>query len=145
MRCGGRVGIGLCIFGVLAAGGCTSESTRVAIETQRRADEVQQAVFERQHEALCLLLYRDLVRRPTSSPTDLPAEQRQALAKTDPAAYWEAFWPWRKDWDARADAAAKVVTDSVSAEQARAKEIRQEAKEIETRATEAMQEGHPLM
>jgi len=73
------------------------------------------------------------------------AEQRQAMAKTEPEKYWEAFWPWRKDWDARADAAAKVVTDSVSAEQARAKEIRQEAREIETRATEATQEEHPLM
>lgn len=53
----------LCAAGVGIAAlltGCTAESTRVAIETQRRADEVQQAVFERQHEGLVLLLFRDL-------------------------------------------------------------------------------------
>jgi hypothetical protein len=35
----------------------------VALETQRRADTVQQTIFDRQHEALCILLYRDLLRR----------------------------------------------------------------------------------
>ena len=43
--------------------GCTRESVRVALETQRRADTVQQTVFDRQHDALCILLYRDLLRR----------------------------------------------------------------------------------
>ena len=56
------------------------------------------------------------------------AEQRQALAKTDPAAYWKAFWPLRKDWDARADAA--VVDSTV-------------AREIEARA-KATDTPHPL-
>ena len=46
-----------------APGGCTAESVRVALAAQKRADQVQQAVFERQHEALCVLLYRDLLRR----------------------------------------------------------------------------------
>lgn len=47
----------------LAAGGCTAESTRIAIETQRRADQVQEAIFDRQHDGLRLLLYRDAVQR----------------------------------------------------------------------------------
>lgn len=60
-------------------GGCTAESTRVALETQRRADDVQQAVFDRQHEALRTLLYRDLVQRLAAGDTPLTAEQRAAL------------------------------------------------------------------
>ena len=74
-----RAGIGLGLVGVLAAGGCTSESVRVALETQRRADEVQQAVFDRQHEALGRLLYRDLSQRLTSSGLELSAAQHEAL------------------------------------------------------------------
>ncbi|HPM23969.1 MAG TPA: hypothetical protein PLP66_08675 [Phycisphaerae bacterium] len=61
------------------SGGCTAESTRVALETQRRADDVQQAVFDRQHEALCTLLYRDLVQRLAAADAPLTAEQRAAL------------------------------------------------------------------
>jgi hypothetical protein len=71
---------GLCGLAVLLAGGCTRESTRVAIETQRRADEVQQVVFDRQHEALCVLLYRDLLGRLESAAASLAPEQREALS-----------------------------------------------------------------
>ncbi|MCK4342026.1 MAG: hypothetical protein KAY37_09925 [Phycisphaerae bacterium] len=63
----------------LAAGGCSRESLRVALETQRRADQVQQAVFDRQHEALCILLYRDLLRRLETAEAELSPAQRAAL------------------------------------------------------------------
>ncbi|MEW6253663.1 MAG: hypothetical protein AB1716_23705, partial [Planctomycetota bacterium] len=36
--------------------GCSRESSRIAIDTQRRADQVQQAVFDNQHAALTVLL-----------------------------------------------------------------------------------------
>lgn len=69
---------GAVLLGVLVSG-CTNESTRIAIETQRRADEVQQAVFDRQHEALRILLYREALRRVEGAGASLSAEQRDAL------------------------------------------------------------------
>ena len=42
------------------------------------------------------------------------------------------------DWEARADAAAQAVTDNALAEQAKAKEMRQDVKAIEQRTREAM-------
>ena len=68
-----------CAFLVVGVGGCTQESVRVALATQQRADQVQQAVFERQHEALCILLYRDLQRRLEQAGTPLTPTQRAAL------------------------------------------------------------------
>ena len=59
--------------------GCASESTRLALDVQRRADEVQEAVFDRQHEALCVLLYRDLVGRLAEAGPALTPAQRAAL------------------------------------------------------------------
>lgn len=50
-----------CIAVVMASVGCTAESLRVALEAQRRADQVQQFVFDKQHDGLNMLLYRDLV------------------------------------------------------------------------------------
>lgn len=50
------------VAGSLLAG-CTPESVRIAIESQRRADDVQQAVFDHQQDGLRLLLFRDLVTR----------------------------------------------------------------------------------
>jgi len=66
------------LAGLLAAG-CTRESVRIALEAQRRADEVQQAVFERQHAALRVLLYREVVRRLEEGGFPLTAAQRAAL------------------------------------------------------------------
>lgn len=43
--------------------GCTNESVRLALETQQRANQVQQALFARQHEGLAILAFRDLVRK----------------------------------------------------------------------------------
>lgn len=54
--------LGACLAALLAAG-CTRESVRIAIESQRRADDVQQAVFDRQRDGLRMLLFRDLIAR----------------------------------------------------------------------------------
>ncbi len=70
--------IGICAAGLLLAG-CTQESVRVALESQRRADQVQQTVFDRQHEGLRVLLYRDLVQRLESAGDELNEAQRAAL------------------------------------------------------------------
>jgi len=70
---------GLTVLIPLAAGGCTRESVRIALEAQHRADDVQQAVFERQHEAVCVLLYRDLAQRLEAEGTPLTGPQRAAL------------------------------------------------------------------
>jgi hypothetical protein len=79
VRRGTRMGAKLCVLAAISVGACTRESTRVAIETQRRADDVQQAVFDRQHEALCVLLYRDLVHRLETAESRLSPPQREAL------------------------------------------------------------------
>lgn len=49
--------------GAVLLAGCTGESVKIALEAQKRADDVQQAVFDRQHEGLTALLYRDLASR----------------------------------------------------------------------------------
>ncbi|GMU80807.1 MAG: hypothetical protein AMXMBFR47_06780 [Planctomycetota bacterium] len=54
--------LGICLAALLTAG-CTRESVRIAIESQRRADDVQQAVFDRQRDGLRMLLFRDLIAR----------------------------------------------------------------------------------
>ena len=70
---------GVVLVVVISAAGCTRESLRVALTAQQRADQVQQAVFERQHEALCFLLYRDLQRRLEQAGTPLSPAQRSTL------------------------------------------------------------------
>ena len=69
----------IAVCAVVASGGCARESLRVAIATQQRADEVQQAVFERQHDALRVLLFRDLEARLTAAGETLNDEQRSVL------------------------------------------------------------------
>ncbi|MGE0481816.1 MAG: hypothetical protein AB7Q17_15230 [Phycisphaerae bacterium] len=59
--------------------GCTGESTRVALESQRRADVVQQAIFERQHDGLRVLLFRDTLRQLDEAGEPLGDEQRMVL------------------------------------------------------------------
>ncbi len=66
-------------LGLLLAG-CTQESLRIALESQRRANEVQHAVFERQHEALCGLLYRDALHRLAEQELALEPRHRAALS-----------------------------------------------------------------
>ncbi len=70
----------LVLFGVVLSG-CTSESTRIALEAQRRADEVQQAVFDRQHDALRVLLYRDALQRLENAGLSMSPERRDALSE----------------------------------------------------------------
>ncbi|MBK9127886.1 MAG: hypothetical protein IPM13_08795 [Phycisphaerales bacterium] len=67
-------------LGLLLAG-CTQESLRIALESQRRADEVQQAVFARQHDALCGLLYRDALHRLAEQELVLEPRHRAALSE----------------------------------------------------------------
>jgi hypothetical protein len=98
VRMSGRMGLqfaGAVLSGLaclLALSGCTAESVRIALETQRRADEVQQAVFERQHEALQILLYHELVNRLEAGGVALTEAQR-----ADVSAAWNErdlleFW-----------------------------------------------------
>ena len=61
------------------AAGCTSESTRLSIETQRRVDDVQQTVVERQNEGLRILLFRDLLRRLRDGGVELGDGQMETL------------------------------------------------------------------
>lgn len=64
---------------MLLLSGCTAESTRIAIETQRRVDDVQQAVFDRQHDGLRVLLFRDMLHRVDAAGETLSPEQVDAL------------------------------------------------------------------
>ncbi len=73
----GRVALAAVLVVMLA--GCSRESLRSAIEAQQRADQVQQAVFEKQHDGLRVLLYRDLVRRLDSGEEPLSEAQLAAL------------------------------------------------------------------
>ncbi len=59
--------------------GCTNESVRVALETQQRANRVQQAVFERQQDGLKVLAFRDLVRKLDTLGEPLTQRQVGAL------------------------------------------------------------------
>lgn len=87
-------------------------------------------------------VFADLRFYPHATQKDVDlAEQRAELARTDPAAYWASYWPWKQDWEARADAEAKAVTEGVIAQQAKAKEIRQDAREIEERAKQAVKDA----
>lgn len=67
------------MLAALSGGACTRESVRVAIDAQRRADEVQQGVIERQHDGLRVLLYRDLASRLEAASDTLNEAQKAAL------------------------------------------------------------------
>jgi len=62
--------------------GCTAESTRLALETQQRATDVQQFVHDRQHDGLVSLLYRELqaaLEERAEPPAPLTDAQKAAL------------------------------------------------------------------
>jgi hypothetical protein len=81
---GSYLGTACCLAGAALANvflaGCTAESVRIAIEAQQRADAVQQAVFERQSDALRILLYRDLLRKLGEAGVALNAQQRGVVS-----------------------------------------------------------------
>lgn len=68
------------LAGAAALAGCTAESTRLAIDTQQRANQVDEALFTRQHDALRGLLYRDCLRRLESAGAALNDAQKAALS-----------------------------------------------------------------
>lgn len=59
--------------------GCTRESVRLALENQHRADQVQQTIFDCQHEGLRTLLFHDLEARLTTDGQPLSDSQAAAL------------------------------------------------------------------
>lgn len=73
------VGVVLLLALVTATGGCTAESTRIALAAQRRADEVQQALFDRQQAGLRAMLFRDTLSRMATDDAPLTQAQRTAL------------------------------------------------------------------
>lgn len=74
-----RTSMTILAIAIAGTAGCTRETVRLAATSQQRADEVQQAVFDRQHEALCVLLYRDMQRRLEQAGATLDDKQRAAL------------------------------------------------------------------
>jgi hypothetical protein len=132
---GSRRWAGACVLAALTAGGCASESTRLALDVQRRADEVQQAVFDRQHEALCVLLYRDLVTRLAATGVELTPGRLAVLS-----AAWNdrdllEFWVVQ---DERARALRLVGVDAKLASDQPAIDLL--LKEINARADRARQQ-----
>lgn len=73
----GRVALVL----LLVLAGCSSESLRVALEAARRSDQVQQFVADKRHEALRILLYRDLLHRLAEAGAELNAAQRAVVSE----------------------------------------------------------------
>ncbi len=72
--------VGAVCWAAVLLGGCTRESVRTAITAQRRADQVQHAVFAQQHEALRILLYRDMLQRlERAGGTELSEPARAVL------------------------------------------------------------------
>lgn len=84
--------IGVLVLGTLGCAGCSQESLRVALRTQQRTDDVQQAVFDQQHEALCVLVYRDLVHALEGAGSPLTEAQRAALNEAWNARDLVEFW-----------------------------------------------------
>ncbi len=72
-------GVSTLVGAVLLIAGCSSDALRVAVASQRRANDVQQAVFDRQHSALRVLAYRDLVGKLEDAGGVLNAEELQVL------------------------------------------------------------------
>ena len=64
---------------LLVAGGCSDPSLQLALRAQQRANAVQAAVFERQHDGLRVLLFRDLVARLEAGGSPLDDNQRAVL------------------------------------------------------------------
>lgn len=63
----------------IGAAGCTRESLRVALAAQQRANQVEQHIFDQQHDALCVLAYRDLAQRLVATGMDLTNARKIVL------------------------------------------------------------------
>lgn len=74
----------------LVPAACTAESTRAALACQQRADRIQQAIFERQHDGLRLLLYRDALERLewASTPQQRAAVLNEVWNERDLIEFW---------------------------------------------------------
>lgn len=66
------------LISVLLAG-CSDPSLKIALDAQRRADEVNEFIFERQHEGLVMYLYRDLANQLATEEGPLTAAQLATL------------------------------------------------------------------
>lgn len=64
---------------VAFSSGCTRESVRQALEAQQRADEIQQAIFDRQQDGLRMLLFRDMEARLALAGEGLNESQQAVL------------------------------------------------------------------
>lgn len=87
--------------------GCTAESTRIAIDAQRRADDVQRAVFDRQHDGLKVLLFRDAQRQLESAKS----HEQRTLALNNAWNDRDLLEFWQQQYD-RAAALRLVGVDA---------------------------------
>jgi hypothetical protein len=69
----------VCGVVLLLASGCSDPSLALALQAQQRANAVQAAVFERQHDGLRVLLFRDLVARLEATGRAVDDNQRAVL------------------------------------------------------------------
>jgi len=60
--------------------GCSDPSLKIAIASQRRADEVDDFLFQQQHDGLVLYLYRDLAHQLATDQTPLSQTQLDTLS-----------------------------------------------------------------
>jgi hypothetical protein len=73
------IGLAILMAVAICGTGCTAESLRKAIETQHRANEVEEKIFEEQHDALCILTFRDLANQLQVGATALSEPQKSIL------------------------------------------------------------------
>jgi hypothetical protein len=130
-----------------AIGGCTRESVRVALEAQRRADQVQQAVFAQQDESLRILLFRDLVSRLEAAGRPVSEADRAALNEVWNERDLVQFWAVQNERaqalriagvDAKLASDQAIVDLLIKSIEARAKRVEQ--KVVEQVAAEAGQD-----
>lgn len=77
MKTMNRILSAVLLISVLA--GCSDPSLKIAIDAQRRADEVEDFLFQQQHDGLVLYLYRDLAHQLGTEETPLSNEQQVTL------------------------------------------------------------------
>lgn len=59
--------------------GCSDPSLKIAIQSQQRADEIQNFLFQQQHDGLVMYLYRDLASELASEEPPLSRDQLATL------------------------------------------------------------------